>query len=266
MPYDRSATSGFNEKKNRGWLFLISGLLILILGFYAITNYKPPWVKDAEVTDSTAAIISNSDINSMAGKISKLIKDGEYNLALKKIEDGLKEDSANSDLKYLHTLLTKKLNIDFSFSYLPDQKFTATKNINEYTPLSLTERDPYWLTIHSYEKCYLYLFQIKDEQDIKMLYPDELSSNPFPGGKIRYPEGANWIYPSGRSELVMLYLVAFRYQIKDLENLYTELKMNSNYDKNVILMERLLSRLKNEYLQAPDIPGLSVGRYQFRYE
>ena len=262
----RSAKSRFDKKQNRAWIFLIPGIMLILLGFYAITNYKPPWVKDAEVTDSTAVIISNSGTNSMTGKISKLIKDGEYNRALKETDNELNEDPANSDLKYLHTLLTKKLNIDFRFSYLPDQKFTASKNINEYTPLSLTEHDPYWLTIHSYEKCYLYLFQIKDEQEVEMLYPDKLSLNPFPGGKIRIPNGFDWIYPTGKSALITLYLVAFRYEIKDLENIYDELKMNSNSDKNSILMEKLLSRLKNEYLQAPDIPGLSVGRYQFKYE
>jgi len=251
---------------NRKLLLFLPALLIILLGFYTITDYKPPWVEDAKITDKSDVIISNSEDNSVTGKISNFIRDGEYDLALQEIENGLKEDPANSDLKILHTMLTKKLKIDFKFNYLPAQKYITSKNVDESTFLSLTKEDPYWLTIHSFEKCYLYLFQIKGEEEIKLLYPGEKSSNLFPGGKIRIPDGFEWLHPSGKSELITLYLVAFRYEIKDLENFYNELKMNSGSEKNTILVNKLLSRLKNEYTQAPDIPGLSVGRYQFRYE
>ena len=162
----------------------------------------------------------------------------------------------------------KKLEIDFRFSYLPGQKSIADKNVDEYTPLTLTEKDPYWLTVHSFEKCFIYLFHVKNSGEVEMFFPNNKygpTLNPVPGGTIRIPDGFDWIYPTGQSQMITLYLIASRWKQTELENLYAKVDINSSDEKNIVIRRKLMSRLKNEDLLAPDIPGLSVGRYQFRY-
>jgi len=241
---------------------------ILFMIFSGKEMELPQNKSNAVLLDDNINTNSNSSNYETTGKVVTLIDSGKYNKALEEIENGMIEDSSNYQLKNLQTMLMKKLEIDFRFSFLPGQKSIVAENVDEYTPLTLLEKDPYWLTVHSFEKCFIYLFQIKSKSEVEMLFPNKKygsTLNPVPGGTIRIPDGFDLIHPTGQSEIITIYLIASRWKQTELENLYTKVDINSSDEKNTEIRRKLMSRLKNENLLASDIPGLSVARYQFRY-
>ncbi|MHA2100656.1 MAG: hypothetical protein ACW99A_18455, partial [Candidatus Kariarchaeaceae archaeon] len=251
--------------------FTVVAVTVILFMMFSGKERELPQNKSAAVLlDDTIDTISNSNSNNdeTTGKAVTLIDSGEYNKALEEIENGMIEDSSNSQLKNLQTMLMKKLEIDFRFSYLPDPKSIVAENVDEYTLLTLKEKDPYWLTVNSFEKCFIYLFQIESKSEVEMLFPNKKygpTLNPVPGGTIRIPDGFDLIYPTRQSEIITIYLIASRWKQTELENLYAKVDTDSSDEKNTVIWRKLMSRLKNEDLLASDIPGLSVGRYQFRY-
>jgi hypothetical protein len=193
-------------------------------------------------------------------KIHNLIIAGDYDEAIALI----KANPDDINLKKLYSQLTQELTIDFKFHYLPNRKWLNTADTSDN--LILTSKDPYYLTVHASDYCYLYIFQLSSSGDIRQLFPSNKvpTTNPIPPGKLRIPDVPYWLYPDDVSGIEQIYLVATRWRHENLEELIAKLNAERNPIFKRKLIDKIILRLQHEDKSTDRIGGLVFGMYEFK--
>lgn len=239
-----------------GLPMVIVGLLIFFGGYLlkkgSLQIPKPP---------DEQKIVSYS-----AKQIHKAIVDGDYDTAIEQLNQGLKANPDDASLKGLYSQLMDEITIDFKFHYLPGQRRFVTAPLSGN--LVLTKEDPYYLTAHASDYCYLYIFQLNSSGDLDQLFPgkDVPTPNPTPPGPLRIPDGVDWLYLDDIPGVEKIYLVASRWRNEVLEELTAKLKAERDPKMRKGLIAQILSRLNKEDQATDELPGLVFGKYQFTHE
>jgi hypothetical protein len=250
-------------RRNKKFILSFTTLVILILiGIVAYSRYgkRTIVISKTKNTDKASTAIVN--------ELSKAIAGGEYDAAIELLLQKRNEYPDDMALKNLYSQLMDSLRIDFKFNYLPGRR----QQIATRGPLDeivLTRKDPYYLIVHSSERCYLYLFQLKSSGEWVKLFPNSKyvpTSNPVPGGPIRIPDGSDWFYLDDIPGTETLYLLASKWRQEGLENLFTQLESEENKKKKEEIMGKILSGLEREEQATGHIPGLVFAKHQFRHE
>ena len=185
------------------------------------------------------------------------LKQGNYHRVLKALNE-----TSEKPPEFLR-LLMDTLKVHFLFTYLPSH---STNKKNYDALLSLAEDSPYYLSCQIITECYLYLFQITSTDDVVMLFPcQEFSSlkNPLKIGKLRIPEGEQWIYLDDKAGEETIIIIASRWQQLKLEHLFELYKENIQMDNGQSAADDLLSFLNDQAKYADMFPGLVYTEYQF---
>ena len=206
--------------------------------------------------------------SALVAEVAKAIDDGNYALAKTRIEEGLRKTPNDSEMNKMRLLLTEDLEIDFKFNYLPGRRRQiTTREISDQ--VVLTREDPYYLIVHSSDKCFLYIFQLQSSGELARLFPNSRyvpTSNPVPGGPIRIPDGYEWFYLDDTPGTEMIYLVGSRWRQKILEELCAQLESEDRVNEKAEIIRKILSRLEREEQATESIPGLVFAKHQFRHE
>ncbi len=251
-------------RRNRKLVLSITTLGVLILvGIVAYGQYGK-----RAFNVSKAKHASNVGTMTTIDEVSQAMVDAEYDVAMEKLQKKLKEYPDDRALQNLYSQLTDSLKIDFKFNYLPGRR----REIATRGPLDeivLTQKDPYYLIVHSSEKCFLYLFQLQSSGELAKLFPNSRyvpTSNPVPGGPIRIPDGSDWFYLDDVPGTETLYLLASRWRQEGLETLVGRLESEENAKKKKEIIETILSRMEREEQATDRVPGLVFAKQQFKHE
>ena len=207
--------------------------------------------------------------SNIADNIYKKIEAGHYDTAIDNFELELKKNPRDVSLKHLKSLLMDELKIDFKFKYLPGRRRETTMRVLS-ADLVLTQEDPYYLTVHASDHCFLYIYQIDNSNNLTQLFPNSSfvpTTNPIPPGPLRIPDGFDWFYLDDVPGVETIYLVVSRWRQKELEELSKSFEtVLDNAEARRQLLKRFLARLQVEEQATDDLPGLVYGKYQFTHK
>ncbi|MCJ7634816.1 DUF4384 domain-containing protein [Candidatus Bathyarchaeota archaeon] len=246
---------------------LMYALIIMFIGgVYYVLHKRQTFAKhDVGIEGAPSG---RAPVSSQVTEVVAAINEGNYDLAKAKIEEELKRDPGNSEMKRWQSLLMRNLEIDFKFNYLPGRKQQITTR-GTSPGAALTQKDPYYLNVHSFDQCFLYLFQLQSSGELAKLFPNSKyvpTSNPVPGGPIRIPDGYDWFYLDDTPGTETIYLVASRWRQKTLEMLCAKLESEDKVEEKRKIIKEILFRLEREERSTESIPGLTFGKYQFKHD
>lgn len=247
-------------RRNR-WTILV--LFIVIPLFSALVFWGkeavPLIVKKMERTKMDPTALSNDVFQSISG--------GDYNNAVNRLKQELDKHPDNASLKNLRSQLMDELKVDVKFHYLVDRKrYTVTRTLSP--DITLTPKDPYYLSVNLSHGSYLFVFQVDSKGDIDLLHPNKEyspSDNPLLPGPIRIPDGFRWFYLDETRGIETIYIIATRMENKRLEDLSRRISMEKNPDAVASLSQELISYMKGVESTAHGVPGVSLKVYQFSH-
>ena len=239
--------------------FIISLPIIFILLYLGYNFIYIPMIIESE---------DNQEINdNIAEQIKDEIMSGEYDKAIEELNSKISEYPDDNSLKTLYSQVMDELNLDFKFNYLPGQRRGISMS-NISTDLTLTKNDPYYLSFHPAEKCFVYIIQFTSSSDIIKLFPNpkySYENNPVPSVLTRIPKDFGWFYLDNVPGLETIYLIASRWEQKELESLIANLENEKDVEKISKLKEEIRIRIQKEEQATDKIPGLVFGKYQFNH-
>ena len=241
------------------------GLAIFVIGFISVVVIITNFFMERRNTVIGEHLGGETGLSRSGRQAQEAILEGRYDVAQQIIDEGLVENTEDVALQELRQQLSEELRVDFKFNYLPDRrKLLTTKSMSD--ELVLTPQDPYYLSVHASDDCYLYLLQIDAEGHLQQLFPNSKyvpTRNPIPPGPLRIPDGPDWFYLDDVSGSERIYLVAARWRHQELEELGELLGSEKDATRQEHLLDRLVSRLMLEDRATDDLPGLVFGTFQF---
>ena len=251
------------QRKKVQRLVRVALTLAFIIGFTGVLYYVFHQSVVSRKPDETI-----SQPSGLVPEVRAAIDEGNYEFAMERIGERLEMNPDDNVFQKLQALLMERLEIDLRFNYLPGRRSQITTRSTS-AELVLTKNDPYYLVIHSSEKCYLYLCQLQSSGKLVKLFPNSKhvpTSNPVPGGPIRIPDGYDWFYLDDIPGNETIYLVASRWRQNFLEKLFAQLESERDAEKERQIIQKIVSRLEREEQATDNIPGLVSAKYQFRHE
>lgn len=205
--------------------------------------------------------------STVSDDIFQAIKEGDYDNTINRIRHELDKNPENPDLKKLWSQIMDNLTVDVKFHYLIGRKkYKMTNNLSP--ELTLTPRDPYYLTINPSHNCYLFVFQVDSAGKINVVYPNKeysSSENPLLPGPLRIPDGFKWFYLDETKGMETLYIMATRIENERLEDLSIRIRSENNPEAAAILTQELISYLKSVESTANKVPGVALKVYEFTH-
>lgn len=206
--------------------------------------------------------------SAVSDDIFQAIREGDYDNTVNRLRNELNRNPENPALKKLWSQLMDELNVDVKFHYFIDRKsYKVTKDLSP--ELTLTPRDPYYLTVNPSYSCNLFVFQVDSTGKINVIYPNKEyspSENPLLPGPLRIPDGFKWFYLDETKGIETIYLIASRLENNRLDELSRKLASEKEPEKAGRLTQELISYLKNLESTASSVPGVAIKVYQFTHD
>jgi uncharacterized protein DUF4384 len=265
----RSATSSLRWRlffdRLRGPIIIATTTIVIsIVIFFSIKYGGSLLSRKASVrNEASQQELADSPI---ATQVNEAVVDGNYSEALKFLNQGLEKEPDNIALNKIQSQLMEELSIDFKFHYLPGRRSHAT-NISS-GDATLTSDDPYYLTLHISDPCYLYVYQVDSSGALARLFPNSEyvpTPNPVPPGPLRMPDMPDWFYLDDVTGFETIYLVASYWPQRRLEGLAEKIRAEKDSQERRQLTEQFLQRLEIENQATDGLPGLVFGSYQFMH-
>jgi len=270
MAEDRRSRRNSRRRNKKSKLPMLLGVIVLAIILVFVSNYFPFWESSNESVNQGIEMMANPEEseNSNVTELINLLEEGEYLEAIEVVSSELKEKPKDKEFLNWYKMLMNELNIELKFNYLPGQGKPKTPNASELSNLTLTQDDPYYFTISSFEKCFLYIYRISNKGNTEVLFPNDNygnNDNPYPGGKVRIPEGYDWLRTPKGSGTETIYVIASRWEITELENLSRMINKAGNIEDRDEAVKKLHDRLIIEDAGTDDLPGLAFGEFTYKY-
>lgn len=146
----------------------------------------------------------------------------------------------------------KELSVKFRLEFVP-----GASGAPQQVPggaVRLSTDDPYYLTVNTSAKAYVYLFQIDGAGDLRTIFPGASHSGPVAPGARRIPGDKQFLTVSARPGRERLYMVAANWEIPELQQIAQESAAAPRGETK--LGARFLARAASEKQFGDPLPGL----------
>jgi len=179
-----------------GVWFLLSILLITMCGCY----YSSPDEKKRQTQPTPQSTTSTpegalptsvpsptTDVQTIGARIQSALEDGDYEQVRDFLEQGRRAYQDKPEQEALYGELTNQLKVEMGFHCSLSRRHKSVGGLDA----GITKNEPYWLTVKTFESCYLYILQRDSSGRFHSLFPSTDYSplaNPVESGVIRLPD------------------------------------------------------------------------------